>query len=106
QPVSVSGQTRLQINVEVFSAVPDHLNADVELTKVPAEWQLEGNKKRGIHVDRENARHVSRFRYMLPSNTPNGVYPIEANILWHGKVWKAGAIVRVLRADAPAPTNP
>src|SRR5262249_12560442 len=78
QPVAIVGTPKLAMNVDVFSAVPNGMRGDVELNQAPAGWELEGNKKRGVSVDREDARRVVRFNFKLPSATPAGDYPLEA----------------------------
>lgn len=101
QPVAVVGPTRLDVNVDVMSAVPNHFRGDVELTVIPSGWEYVNGKKHGLLIDREDAHEASRFTVRMPSNTPAGTYPIEATVTWHGKVWKARAVANVIRTDAP-----
>ena len=106
QPVVVSGQTKLAVNVDVTSAVPDHFRGDVELNVVPAGWLLDGAKKRSLLIDREDAGRIARFNLKLPSTTPAGDYTVEATVSWHGQTWHARQVVKVIRTDAPAAAPP
>jgi hypothetical protein len=105
-PVSIVGQTKLTVSVDVFSAVPNHFHGDVELTNAPSGWQLEGGKKRVLYIDREDSRRAVDYVLKLPSNTAAGDYPLEATVTWHKRTWKARTVAKVIRADAPAPTKP
>ncbi|HEV2473593.1 MAG TPA: hypothetical protein VGS41_13045, partial [Chthonomonadales bacterium] len=102
EPVDVVGQTRLSVLVDVLSSVPKHMSGSVELTKIPAGWQLEGSARRSLNIDRENGRKATRFAFKLPSTTPAGSYPVEAVVRWHGQEWKVQSIAHVVRTDQPA----
>ncbi len=106
QPVVVSGQTKLAVDVEVTSAVPNHFRGEVELNVLPVGWLLDGNKKRSLFIDREDAKRVSRFPLKLPSTTAAGDYTVEATVSWHGQAWHTRTVVKVIRTDAPAATPP
>ncbi len=106
QPVAIIGQTKLTVSVDVLSAVPDHLRADVELTSVPAGWLLDGGKKRSLYIDREDGRRAMRYTLKLPSTTPAGDYPLEATVSWRGRVWKTHTVARVIRTDSPKTDTP
>ncbi|HLK61391.1 MAG TPA: hypothetical protein VKU00_32880 [Chthonomonadaceae bacterium] len=103
QPVAIVGPTRLTVEVNVFSAVPDHLRGDAELTLIPAGWEVEGGAKHGVFVAHEDRTGVARFILKIPSNTPAGSFPIEATVTWHGKSWKTRYVARTIRTDAPMP---
>ncbi len=105
-PVAIVGQTKLTVDVDIFSAVADGTRGDVELVNIPAGWELKGSKKRGWSVDRQDARRVSRFNFLLPSTTPAGEYPIEATVTWHGRTWRVKQTVKVVRTDAQTPATP
>lgn len=98
-PVAIVGTTKLVVNVDVYSAVPDHMRGDIELTNVPAGWTLKGGKKRSVFVDREDAHTVTGFEFKLPSGTAAGEYPVEAQVSWNGRVWKARCLARVTREE-------
>jgi hypothetical protein len=100
-PVAIIGQTKLGIDVDIFSAFPDGTRGDVELRDVPAGWELKGKLRRGWSVDRADARKVVRFNFLLPSTTPAGDYPIEAIVYWHERTWRVKQTVKVIRTDAP-----
>lgn len=101
QPLVVSGQTKLFVDVDITSAVPDHFRGDMELNVVPNGWQLEGGAKRSVLVDREDAHRVSRYTLKVPSTTAAGDYPVEAVVTWKGQTWHARTVVKVVRTDAP-----
>jgi hypothetical protein len=103
QPLVVSGQTKLFVDVDVTSAVPDHFRGDVELNVLPAGWQIDGANKRSLYIDREDAHRVARFNLKVPSTTAVGDYPVETIVTWRGQTWHARQIVKVIRTDAPAP---
>lgn len=105
-PVAVQKSATLTVNVDVFSAVPDHMHGEVELTTVPAGWELQGNKKRHVDIDREDARKVTHFEFRLPSNTTAGDYPVEAVVRWHGREWRAKHVARVIRTGGATATAP
>lgn len=100
-PVAIIGQTKLAVDVEVWSAAPGGTRGDVELRDIPAGWELKGKPKRGWDVDRSDARKVVRYNFLLPSTTPAGEYPLEAVVSWHGRTWRVKQTVRVIRTDAP-----
>lgn len=106
EPVAIVGQTKLAIDVDIFSAVSEGTRGDVELVNIPAGWELKGSKKRGWSVDRQDARRVSRFNFLLPSTTPAGEYPVEAAVTWHGRTWRVKQTVKVVRTDAQKPATP
>jgi hypothetical protein len=106
QPVAVSGPTKLFVDVDVASAVPDHFRGDIELNVVPAGWQIDGANKHSLYIDREDAHRVSRYILKLPSTTAPGDYPVEAIVTWHGLTWHARQIVKVIRTDAPVSAPP
>lgn len=101
QPLVVSGQTKLAVDVDITSSVPDHFRGDVELNVIPNGWLLDGGKKRSVLVDREDAHRVSRFTFKVPSTTSVGDYPVEATVTWRGQTWHARTVVKVIRTDAP-----
>ncbi len=111
-PVAIVEKTRYTAIVDVFSAVPRGTGFNVELTGVPAGWELEGNKKRSGQIDREDAKTGVRFVFRVPNTTPAGDYPIEAVVTRQSRTWKAGYRARVVRASplpsapAPAPSVP
>jgi hypothetical protein len=102
QPLVVAGQTKLVVDVDITSSVPDHFRGDVELNLIPDGWLLDGGKKRSALVDREDAHHVTRFTFKVPSTTAVGDYPVEATVTWRGRTWHARQVVKVIRTDAPA----
>ena len=106
EPVAIVGQTKLAVDVDIFSAVADGTRGDVELVTVPAGWELKGGKKRGWQIDRQDARRISRFNFLLPSTTPAGDYPVEAMVTWHGRAWHVKKTVKVIRTDAQKPSTP
>ncbi len=106
QPVAVAGQTKLTVDVDVMSAVPDHFRGDVELNVVPSGWIVDGGKKRSLYIDREDARRSARFMLKLPSTTAAGDYPVEAIVTWKGHTWHTRQIVKVVRNDAPTTAPP
>ena len=106
EPVAIVGNTRLSVNVDVFSFVPRGTAYDVELTTFPAGWELEGGRKRKTDIDREDGRRVTKFTLKLPSTTPAGDYPVEATVTWRGRVWKLKHVVQVVRTDSGAASTP
>ena len=112
EPIVVGNvPTKCAVEVDVFSAVPNGMKCDVELTTLPAGWELEGNKKkRTLEIDREDARHAMKFNFKLPSITAAGAYPLDATVTYHGRVWKTHTVAHVLRNAAPpvpaVPTKP
>ena len=100
-PVAILGPTKLDVKVDILSAVPDHWRGDVELVNVPAGWESKNGKKHSVLVQREDGHTVSNFNMILPSNTPAGTYPIEATVTWKSRVWKLRTNVTVIRTDAP-----
>lgn len=106
QPVEIVGQTKLQLNVDVYSAVPNHFRGDVEIISMPAGWELEGGKKRSVGIDREDARRVTRYNFKLPSTTQAGDYPFDVNVSWRGRVWNLKHTVHVTRTEAPSASAP
>ena len=110
EPVVVGNTpTKFTVEVDVFSAVPNGMKCDVELTSIPAGWELEGNKKRGLEIDREDARHAMKFNFKLPSIVAAGTYPLDATVTFRGRVWKTHTAAHVLRSaasPAPAPAPP
>lgn len=103
QPLVVSGQTKLFVDVDVASAVPDHFRGDIELNVVPAGWEIDGANKRSLYIDREDAHRVARYTLKVPSTTTTGDYPVETIVTWRGQTWHARQVVKVVRMDAPAP---
>ena len=106
QPVAIIGSTRLGVDVDVVSAVPNHFSGDAEITSMPAGWELEGPRKRRVDIDREDGRKVTRFAFKLPSTTPAGDYPVQVLLTWHGRQWPLKQTVQVIRTDAPKPVAP
>jgi hypothetical protein len=106
-PVDIVGPTKLMVNVDIYSAVPDHMRGDVELTVSPAGWEIKGNKKRGIYVDRQDRNTVAQYELKIPANTPAGDYPFAAEVTWRTRVWKVQCVAHVIRTEIPvAPANP
>ncbi len=106
QPVAILGPTKVNVLVDIFSAVPNMFNGDTELTLMPSGWELLGAVKRGVHIDREDARKVIRYTFKLPSTTPAGDYPVEASVKWHGRIWKLRHTVQVVRTESTVPVKP
>jgi len=106
QPLAVAGQTKLFVDVDVTSSVPDHFRGDVELNVLPAGWQIDGGLKRSLYIDREDAHRVARITVKVPSTTTAGDYPVEATVKWRGQTWHARHVVKVIRTDAPTPAPP
>ena len=106
QPLAVSGQTKLFVDVDVTSSIPDHFRGEVELNILPAGWQIDGGLKRNLYIDREDAHRVMRITVKVPSTTTAGDYPVEATVKWRGQTWHARHVVRVIRTDAPTPAQP
>ena len=109
EPVVVgNAPTKCVVEVDVFSAVPNGMKCDVELTAIPAGWELEGSKKkRTLEIDREDARHAMKFNFKLPSITAAGSYPLDATVTYRGRVWKTHTVAHVLRnAASPVPVIP
>ena len=106
QPVAILGPTKVNVLVDVFSAVPNMFNGDAELTLIPSGWELQGGVKRGVHIDREDAHRVIRYTFKLPSTTQAGDYPVEAVVTWHGRSWKLRHTVQVVRTESTAPVKP
>ncbi len=102
QPVAVSGQTKLSVDVDVQSAVPDHFRGDVELNVVPNGWVVDGSRKHTLYIDREDAHRAARFNLKLPATTTAGDYLVEALVTWKGQTWHSRLVVKVVRTDAPA----
>ena len=76
EPVVVGNTpTKFTVEVDVFSAVPNGMKCDVELTNIPAGWELEGGKKRGLEIDREDARHALKFNFKLAVYRGGGNLP-------------------------------
>ena len=100
-PVAIVGPTKCSVLVDVFSAVPNGTKCELELSKLPAGWILEGKPKRGLEIDREDARNIARFNFKLPATTPAGDYPLDATVTWRGRVWKTHTVAHVLRGDTP-----
>jgi hypothetical protein len=106
-PLVIVGSTKLELLVDVYSAVPDHFRGELELTNFPQGWELEGNRRRTLVVVGEDARSVTRVRFKLPSSTLAGDYPVDAQINWYNRVWKLHTVVHVQRTEAPpAETKP
>ncbi len=103
-PVAILGPTKLDVKVDVLSAVPDHWRGDIELVNVPAGWESKNGKKHSLLIEREDGHAVSHFNVILPSNTAAGSYPIEATVTWKGRVWKLRTTVTVIRTDSPVKT--
>ncbi len=101
QPVAILGPTKLTVNVDVQSAVPDHWRGDVELVTYPPGWEITNGKRHSLLVDRQDHHGVSHFDFKLPSNTAAGSYPIEATVMWKGRTWRVRTTVIVIRTDAP-----
>ena len=102
EPVVVgNAPVKCAVEVDVFSAVPNGMKCDIELTTIPAGWELEGNKKRGMEIDREDARRALKFNFKLPSIAAAGSYPLDATVTYRGRVWKTHTVAHVLRAAAP-----
>ncbi len=102
EPVVVGSlPTKFTVEVDVFCAVPNGLKCDIELTNIPAGWELEGNKKRGLEIDREDARRAAKFNFKLPSIVAAGAYPLDATVTYRGRVWKTHTVAHILRAAAP-----
>jgi hypothetical protein len=100
-PLVIVGTTKLELLVDVYSAVPDHFRGELELTNIPQGWELEGNRRRTLVVLGEDTRSVTRVRFKLSSSTPAGDYPIDAQINWYNRVWKLHTVVHVERSEAP-----
>lgn len=101
--------TKFTVEVDVFSAVPNGMKCDVELMNVPAGWELTGGKKRGLEIDREDARHAMKFNFKLPSIVAAGAYPLDATVTYRGRVWKTHTVAHLLRSiptPAPVPVTP
>ncbi len=106
QPVAILGPTKVNVLLDIFSAVPNSFNGDADLTLFPAGWELQGGAKRGVHIDREDAHKIIRYTFKLPSTTQAGDYPVEASVTWHGRSWKLRHSVQVVRTESTAPTKP
>jgi hypothetical protein len=100
-PVAILGPTKLDVKVDILSAVPDHWRGDVELVNVPAGWESKNGKKHSVLIQKEDGKTISHFNMVLPSNTPAGTYPIEATVTWKSRVWKLRTNVTVIRTDSP-----
>ena|GEM_PF-1577861 len=109
-PLAIIGPTKLEVKVDVQSAVPDHWRGDVELTTYPAGWEIRNGRKHSLLVERQDAHAISTFNLQIPSNTAAGTYPLEAVVTWKGRTWKVRTVVNVIRTDAPVkpaiPTTP
>ena len=104
QPVAIVGPTKVDILVDVLSAVPNGAHYDVELTSIPSGWELEGSKLRHAFIDRKNGRTVTRFGFKLPLTTPAGDYTVGATVTWRAREWQLKQLVRVIRTDEPKPS--
>jgi hypothetical protein len=105
-PLVIVGTTKLELLVDVYSAVPDHFRGELELTNIPQGWELEGNRRRTLVVVGEDARSITRVRFKLPSSTLAGDYPIDAQINWYDRVWKLHTVVHVERSEAKPEAKP
>lgn len=102
QPLIVSGQTKLNLIVDVHSAVPNGMRGEVELLGLPAQWTLDGASKRSLWIDREDARHAVRYGVKVPAETLAGDYPIDAVVRWHGQEWRAHTVVHAVHGGGSA----
>lgn len=94
-PVTVVGTTKLDLVVSIYSAVPDHFRGELELTKFPDTWQLDGAKRRSVVVYGKDKSAATHLIFKLPASTAAGDYPVEARITWYGRTWDLRRIVHV-----------
>jgi hypothetical protein len=102
-PVVIVGTTKLELLVDIYSAVPDHFRGELELTSFPSSWQLEGERRRTVVVVGEDRKSISPVRFKLPAATVAGDFPVEGQINWHDRVWKLRTVVHIQR---PEPVKP
>lgn len=96
-------QNKCKAVVEVESAIRGYERGDVELD-VPVGWVVEGRKKRGFNVLREDSLIRNVFTLGLPANTAAGDYVVNATVTWKGRSWKAQKTIHVERAVEAAPS--
>ncbi|MDE2126121.1 MAG: hypothetical protein KGJ62_05990 [Armatimonadetes bacterium] len=104
--VVVNGPSRANVDVSVFSAVPNGMTGNVQLTGFPSGWILQGGAKRSVHVDRADAQRVVRYQFNVRSDTPPGDYPVSAVVTWHGIQISSSTVVHVIVASSAHPTAP
>lgn len=103
-PVVVVGNTRVTVNLSVFSEVPDHWRGDLEITRYPRGWVLDGGARRSVAVFGKGATSVTPIFFHLPASTGPGDYPVETRISWRGRTWDLRALVHV-QANEAAPAG-
>ncbi len=99
-PLVIVGTTNLDVRVTIFSAVPDHFRGDLELTKYPSSWVLDGGRVRSVVVYGKNNTSVSHVRFRLPASTQPGDYPIEGRITWMSRTWDLKTVVHIVQNEA------
>jgi len=96
-PVTVAGQTRLKINVEVACAVKGYTRADIEL-EAPGGWVVEGRRRKSFDARREDVLVRVPFFIQIPPSSQAGEYIVHATVTWKGRTWKTHQTIRVNRA--------
>ena len=104
-PILVVGTTKLDLQITINSAVPDHFRGQLELTRYPAAWQLQGKPLRSVVVYGEDKTAITHVYFELPANTQAGDYPVEGRILWYGKTWNLKSIIHVSGNEAAMPAS-
>jgi hypothetical protein len=104
-PVTVVGNTKLDVRVSIYSALQDHFRGELEVTKYPNGWVLEGNRRRSVAVYGEDHTGTEHVLFKLPSSTPAGDYPVEMRIVWRNRTWDLHRVIHVqTTVAAPAGT--
>lgn len=106
-PVTVVGPTTFAVSIDVYNATPGEMNCNLEITTVPAGWELENKRtKLPLTIEKQDGRGARQFVFKLPSTTPAGDYPIDATVTWHKRVWKLRTVAHVLRPEPVVPPQP
>ncbi len=103
EPVAIVGNTKYNLLLDVYTAIPFHTKTQVEITKFPSGWILDDKRQRGVEIDGEDKHKIAKFRVRIPSTTAGGAYPIEIKLTYGERTWTVNHTVRVLRADTPTP---
>ncbi len=99
-PLVIVGTTNLDVRVTIFSAVPDHFRGNLELTKYPSDWVLDGGRVRSVVVYGKDNTSVSHVRFRLPASTQPGNYTVEGRITWMNRSWDLKTVVHIVQNEA------
>lgn len=103
EPVAIVGNTKYNLLLDIYTAVPVHTKTEAEITKFPAGWILDDKRQRGVEIDGEDKHKIAKFRVRIPSTTAGGAYSFEMKVTYGDRTWVVSHTVRVLRADTPTP---